>query len=276
MNQNLKKQVLFGKKILKFILGIGLLSCLVVIFYAKKTPQLILSKFDKSITSNQLLTQPKFYEISIKNLKNQVALNPKNIQLLTNSSEINKNSSNNNLELLKIAPDFFYIENIDREFVGKAIKLSENLYFTPDHIFAKYKKLFYNGEQIKVELRDFSRDLLFFSLKKIPRDIKKINLISNLPALETKVFWENKQLNQAKLIGFNENFTVGDQQKKCLLKITGIANYGDSGSPVFTKNGEVLGILIGSNRVSNISYLISSQEIKKILLSQYPNIKANY
>ena len=193
-------------------------------------------------------------------LDNDISLE-KSIRL-ENIKNTREELSKSDLSILSISPDFFYLETVDRKYAGIAIKVAEDLYFTPDHVLENHINLFYQGDKIKVQRRDSSQDLLFFTLKNRPLNITSVNFVENLPKLESVVFWKSgEKLIKTSLKSLNSKFTLGDMIKINLLEINGIANFGDSGSPVFTLNGEIIGVLIGSNREKNISYLISSQTI---------------
>lgn len=182
--------------------------------------------------------------------------------------------------------------NAQKTKIGHAIRLEKNLYLTPDHLFEKnYKKIFYKNNQekfseIEVKMRDFSHDLLFFSLPQKPqknifpaiftqrekqaktqkahqKNVPNIFYLSNFSTDKKNHIKSTKILTQI------SNIDIEHLSLKNLKTIPQQFPKGQSGLPFSDIHGNISGILIASHQSKQKSYILPSHQIQKVYRDGY-------
>lgn len=165
--------------------------------------------------------------------------------------------------------------NAKKKQIGYAIRIETNLYLAPDHLFEKNKKqVFYKNtaekfSKIKVKIRDFSHDILFFSLPQKPQKNIFPALIGENP--KGNMFYKkNQKINTTK---FHKKIPkIQIEHLKNLQNIYAIPQIfekGDSGLPFTDTHGNLSGILIATNPTKKESYILPANQIQKVYEDGY-------
>lgn len=137
-------------------------------------------------------------------------------------------------------PHSFELKNDRAEVVGHAFQIESGVGVTADHIWQEHKPLLYQNRKITVIERDASLDLLYFELNDLPPvALRTTKLLEG----ET-LYWGNKSglvnARQARI-------ELGNPLRLYtnLIVLFGETKPGESGLPVYDKNNQVVGLIVG-------------------------------
>ena len=164
--------------------------------------------------------------------------------------------------LEEVIPTVLLLEDGRGRVVGKAIPFEKNIYITPDHLWQKTGKLYFEGKPIEVLVRDFRHDVLFFTLKKeLSQSVSWHNVP---PSLGQKLYWfDGFQIHKTTVLGVNESFIAEDKIIN-LMSVEGKLEPGDSGTPLFDDRGNIYGMLISTDVERKRSYFVRADIIREL------------
>ncbi len=178
-----------------------------------------------------------------------------------------------------IIPPQIILQNAEETDVGFAVPVGDEIFVTVDHLLDFSETLFHDSAEAEVIARDFDRDLLVFKLdgsthnpstpdKQNVSPLKKGEKIfaDSPPGMDGEVFWlDGQEIRREKVISLSEFFHTNGQVKRNLIAISGTAETGKSGAPIFDQNGKIFGLLVGSNKEKNITFVTRSDFILDFL-----------
>ncbi len=174
--------------------------------------------------------------------------------------------------LEKIKLPVLRLFDADQNFIGKGLWLKEDIFVAPDHLWdAGNKKLYYQNLPIKILVRDFSNDVLFFKIKNFQMFAEENKLKKDLwnlylPTLNRYYYWRSdKNIQSVQVLKMSETFETSEIQIENLISFDANLKHGDSGTPVFDESGKIFGIFIATDLRESKAYMIKSDKIFELL-----------
>lgn len=118
-------------------------------------------------------------------------------------------------------------------------------------------------QDFAIEARDFETNLAYLSLPYSP-DFKQ-TFVSQNPLIGQKLFWIDKdktiQTGSLTKLAKNEQYSKED----VIITITGPSSHKSMGSPLFDKDGSLVGIIIGGDTASQQIFALRIQDILRFI-----------
>lgn len=161
------------------------------------------------------------------------------------------------LEAIKV-PHFLLLENASGKLIGRGIPLGNDLFVAPDHLLpSENLDLFWKGDKINILVRDFENDLFIFRIFNWSGTVPSFS--KTPPEIGKDIFWfSDDSIKEEKILMVGAEFEVASVKKKNLIKLSGVAHFGDSGSVIFDHAGLIYGMIIGSAKSKNSTFATRS------------------
>ncbi len=148
--------------------------------------------------------------------------------------------------------------------IGKGTQFQEDIYIAPDHLWQQGGKLYADGYPIKVLVRDFRHDLLFFRTASKPSG-SALTWVETPPGVGTKLFWhDGNRIHEVHVMSTKGTFATQQVEIEQLMTVDDTLSHGDSGSAVFDEKGHIHGILIATDLVEGVSYFVRGDRIRAL------------
>jgi len=151
-------------------------------------------------------------------------------------------------------PENIILKNSENKQVGIATKVRDGVWAAADHGISKFENLIDSGE-FRILGRDFEKNLVLLEKN---REKSESKFSDHPPAVGEDVFWfDGSQSVQTQV-----ESVASDSAR---FSISGKMRFSHAGAPVFDKNGEIFGILVGANASQNRLFALRSDWILDFL-----------